>query len=185
MGAIYKNFSSSQNSTEAERLYNMTFKGSIEMIKRMDTIKKAQITGEIQPILEELYAQADTYGNDDIEPSERINTELFMVIMGKIKKWETLLYWLFEMDILMCETSLDKLIAEAEERLREHDDKDFKRIRIKECEDGKKHRVEVSAYEDLSTLYAEKQANQSHMNEIVNMANELTNKYFKMNKGMY
>lgn len=185
MGAIYKNFISSQNITEAERLYNMTFKGSIEAIKGMDTIKKAQIAGEIQPILEELYAQANTYGNTDIEPAERINAETFMAVMGKIKKWETLLYWLFEIDILLCETTLDKLISEAEERLREHGGKDFKRIRIKECADGKKHRVEVSAYEDLATLYAEKQANQTHMDEIVDMANELTNKYFKMNKGVY
>jgi hypothetical protein len=182
MGAIYKNFSTNSGS-ELDRLFHMQFKDCAAAIGKMDTIKKAEVAAQIQPILDSLYAQADRYGNPDYPKDEQISPDIFIYIMGKIKRWETILYWLYEIDIMMEETKLDEMIREAERRLEEHDYNDFDRIRYKEVinEEGKvvKQRTVVKASEDLAALYAERNARGNHTDEIIDMAKSLARRFFK------
>lgn len=150
MGAIYKNFSINTG-TEVERLFNMSFKDCAMYISKMDTIMKAEIAAQIKTILDSLYLQTDRYGNPDYSKDEQIGPDIFVFIMSKIKHWETILYWLFEIDILMEETKIDQLIREAEERLNKNNNsKDLTRIRVKEIEDPEtgilqKKRITVNA----------------------------------------
>jgi hypothetical protein len=80
-------------------------------------MRKAEMAAEIQPILDQLYATADRYGNPDYPLEDQIGPELFMNIMTKIKRWETIIYWLFEIDIMMGETELDKQVKAAEAKM--------------------------------------------------------------------
>lgn len=183
MPAIYKNFATN-NGAEIERIFSMQFKDCAQYIAKMDTLKKADIAAQIQPVLDSLYAQTDRYGNPDYPLEDQIGPDIFIYIMGKIKRWETILYWLYEIDIMMEETKLDQLIREAESRLEENNyNLDMTRIRVKEVENpdtGKiqKKRVVVNAMEDLSTLYRERAARGNHTEEIMDLAKSLTSKYF-------
>lgn len=116
MSAIYKNFNTN-NGTEVERIFNMQFKDCAMYIGKMDTMRKAQVAAEIRPIIDSLYMQADRYGNSDYPLEDQIGPDMFIHIMSKIKRWETVLYWLYEIDILMGETELDRMVATAEKKL--------------------------------------------------------------------
>lgn len=175
MGAIYKNFDI-KGETEVERLLGMSFKGSIEMIHKMDTFKKADMAAQIRPMIDELYLQCDRYGNSELPRDEQINVEMFMYLMGKIKRYETILYWLYEIDILIGDTELDRMIKEAEDRIANSDDE--LRYRLRMGEDGKRHRVVVNVEEDLKDLYKQKEEQAPKTNEILDMAAALTAKYF-------
>jgi len=182
MGAIYKNYTTTSGD-ELDRLFNKSFKDCAEFISQMDTLKKAEVAANIQPILLSLYDMVDKYGNPDYPRDEQIGPDVFIFIMSKIKRWETILYWLYEIDIMMEETSLDTLIHEAEERIAATTDPDATRIRVKDVqlEIGLtvKKRVTVSVREDLNTLLAERASRGNHTEEIMSMAKSLANKYFK------
>jgi hypothetical protein len=156
----------------------------------MDTIKKAEVAAEIKPILEGIYLQVDTYGNSNFERDEQIGPDLFIMLMGKIKRWETILYWLYEIDILMGETELDRMIADAEKRYEENNyDDNATRIRYKDIEDEtgkmKKTRVKVNIKDELHELKCKELERGIHTEEIMAQADALalakamTNKYFK------
>lgn len=181
-GAIYKSFVTTDS--ELDRLFALPFKECAKKISTMDTMKKADTAAQIQPILDNLYAQVDRYGNPNYSRDEQIGPEMFIHLMSKIKRWETLLYWLYEIDIMMEETELDKLIEEAHKRYEAVDyDDNATRIRYKpiETEDGKikKQRTVVNVREDLTTLIREREARGNHTEEIMNQAKQLANKYFK------
>lgn len=174
--AIYKNFAT-QGKSELDRVMAMSFKFCIETIHKMDTYKKADMAAQIQPILDGLYIQTDRYGNKNFDREDQIGPDIFIYIMGKIKRYENVLYWLYEIDILMGETDIDKLIEEAEERIAATGCET--RIRIKKDEKGKGHRVVVRADEDLATLKADKAAMSCNMETILDQAKVLAAKYFQ------
>jgi hypothetical protein len=174
--AIYKNFSTQAN-TELDRLMGFSFKKCIETIHDMDTFKKADIAAQIQPTLDSLYIQTERYGNPDYDLEDQIGPDIFLYIMSKIKRYENVLYWLYEIDILMGETDIDRLIAEAEERIAATGCDT--RIRMKKGEDGKRHKVVVNAKEDLATLRADKASMQCNTDDILAQAKLMAAKYFK------
>lgn len=182
MPAIYKNYVLNEQD-EIDRLFHMQFKDCAITISKMDSMKKAVIASKIQPKLDCLYATTERYGNPDYPKDEQIGPAEFTYIMGMIKRWETIIYWLYEIDILMEETKLDELIREAEQRLEKNNwNPELKRIRVKPVViDGKKckERVTVNAREDLATLYAERHARGNHTEDIMDLAKQLSNKYFK------
>lgn len=180
MGAIYKNFQT-KASTKSETVYNMSFKNCIEYIRKMDTMTKAEVSAEINVTLKELYLQADRYGNEDLEACDRIDTAMFVHIMGVIKKWETLLYWLFEIDILMGEDEISRKLQAAEERMNEVDwDTESYSVRFVKGEDGKNHKALVNDNNYYMDLVAQKydKSNQAHTDDIISMAEDLCKKYF-------
>lgn len=117
--AIYKNFGQLNKGSEAERLYNLSFDACIEEIHRMDTHVKAEIAFEVKGILTELYGNANRYGNPNLSGDEQIPYAVFMNIMGKIKRYEIVLGWLYEIDKAMDIMILNEKIAEAQEKLDE------------------------------------------------------------------
>lgn len=190
MSAIYKNFQTSTGS-ELERLFAMGFKDCAQYISKMDTMKKADVAAQIQPVLESLYAQTDRYGNPDYPLEDQIGPDIFIYVMGKIKRWETILYWLYEIDILMNESELDRMIQAAERKLEANDYEDFlvgkvieaprKRPDPKKSEMVKKT-VYVSGKEQLYDMYAEREARGNHTEEIMDAAKDLAAKYFASGK---
>ncbi|MEG1636099.1 MAG: hypothetical protein RR324_01170 [Cellulosilyticaceae bacterium] len=182
MGAIYKNFPTSKDS-EIEALFSKPFKDCAKYIASMDTMKKADMAAQIQPVLDHLYFEVNKYGNKNYDRDEQISPDAYIYIMGKIKRWETIIYWLYEIDIMMEETNLDKLIHEAENRLAANgNDSKLSRIRVRDVYNEElgitqKQRVTVNAKEDLNTLYMERMARGNHTEEIMEMAKNLSIKY--------
>lgn len=117
--AIYKNFGQLNKNSEADRLYNLSFDACIEEIHRMDTHVKAEIAHEVKCILAELYNNANRYGNSDLSRDEQIPYGVFMNVMGKIKRYEIILGWLYEIDKAMDLVILNEKIAEAQAQLDE------------------------------------------------------------------
>lgn len=99
----------------AEELYKLQFKECADVIKRMDMYTKARISAEINKTLEYQYEAVSVYGQPGIPLAEQMSPKTFELFMSKIKHYETILYWLYEIDIMMNESELDDLIKEAEE----------------------------------------------------------------------
>ena len=184
MGAIYKTITNEHD--PLERLFTLSFKECAKKISQMDTIEKAEIAAQVQPKLDALYLQADKYGNPDYPREEQIGPEIFMHIMSQIKRWETIIYWLYEIDILMGETELDRLIQEAEHRLDNElaqqqiaAGKEVTRFKFIADSDGVKHRTKINVQEELKELQTQKINRGIHTDEIMSQAAALTKKYFK------
>ena len=176
MPAIYKNFQT-KASTKSERIYAMSFQNCIEYIRKMDTMEKAEVAAEINVTLGELYAQVDTYGNDDYPAEDRIDTAMFVHIMGVIKKWETMLYWLYEIDILMGEDEIARKLETARQRMEEVNwDLESCSVRLIPGEDGKKHKQLVNDAKYYMEL--QMQQKEAHTDEIMSMAQDLCKKFF-------
>jgi len=183
MKAIYKNFATNSEN-ELERLYALSFKNCALTISKMDTFKKAETASKVQTILDNLYQQASRYGDSDLPREEQIGPDIFQYIMQRIKHWEQIMYWLYEIDILMEETNLDASIREAEKRWSESGcDIEAERIRVKEVVDDsgvkQKKRVKVNVKDDLQELLSAKSDRGQHTQEIMDLAKELTAKFNK------
>ena len=181
MSAIYKNFVT-QPENELDRLFAMTFKDCAFHISKMDTFKKAEMASKVQIILDSLYQQASKYGDSNLPREEQIGPDIFQYVMQRIKHWEQIMYWLYEIDILMEETKLDASIREAEKRWFEFDyDIEAERIRVKEIVDNsgikQKKRVKVSIKDDLQELLDTRSDRGQHTQEIMDLAKELTAKF--------
>lgn len=149
---------------DAEKLYKMKFQHTARIISKMDTMQKAKIAAEIQPTLDSLYEMANRYGNPDYEADERIGPAQFQSVMGKIKHWETLLYWLYEIDIMIEEAEIEKLVREAKEEL----------AKVKHSKTPLKAKME----ENYEMQLQRKREVQAHTDEIMELASSLTAKYF-------
>ena len=117
--SIYKNFGQLNKESRAERLYNLAFDACMLEIHRMDTHVKAEIAFEVKDILKELYASANRYGNPELSREEQLSYSAFMNVMSKIKRYEIVLGWLYEIDKAMDLAALDEKIKEAQEKLDE------------------------------------------------------------------
>ena len=188
MAAIYKNYILNKNS-EIETLFHQSFTECAKSITSMDTLKKADIAAQIEPILTNLYETANKFGNPNFSRDEQISPDVFNLVMGKIKRWETILYWLYEIDILMQETDLDQIIAAEEKRLAEHDGfgpcvtpRQIMRPRKKPDPTKSelvKDTIFISTQDNLNELYAQRNARGCNTDAIMAMAAELTIKYHK------
>jgi len=98
----------------ARSLYDMKFQDAAKVITRMDTMMKAYMSTEAQGHLDCLYEYANRFGNDDYEACDQPSISQFRGIMGKIKHWETIMYWLLEIDVLFESVDLQRMAEEAE-----------------------------------------------------------------------
>lgn len=182
MPAIYKNFTLDKCS-ESEKLYGKSFVDCAREISTLDTFKKAELAAEVQEKLSTLYENANTYDNKDYAMEDRVNASEYMNIMSRIKRWELILYWLFEIDILMQETPLDQIIKDAEHKLEEVNyNPHAVRVRIKpvvDMETGitRRQKVEVNIKDEYESLLAERDARGYHTDEIIAQAKLLAQKY--------
>lgn len=161
----YKSNAEIAEQYDAERLYRMKFQDTAYVIAKMDTLKKAEVSSDIQYILTSLYEAANRYGNPNIEKEAQPTAEQFRGIMGKIKHWETLLYWLFEIDIMMTESTIQDLIRVAEQEY----------AKTLQSDDAS---LQEKAAMKLEKLEASKEIYTAHTAEIMGIASELTKKYF-------
>jgi len=106
-------------SFDAHALYKLKFSDAAQKIREMDTHQKAAIVFEINLITKSLYNIANRYGNDQYKRDEQITSKQFEEIIRKIKHWETLLYWLFEIDVLMEKHTPDHLAELANEQIQQ------------------------------------------------------------------
>lgn len=149
----------------AEMLYKMRFQDTAFVIAKMDTMKKAEIAGEIQPILESLYMKVNAYGNDDVPYEDQPSAAQFMACMTKIKHWETILYWLYEIDIMMGETKVQRLAEKAAQLLAAYERGEIS------IDEMKRHK--------LKEMWQEGAMKQCHTDEIVQQAASLARKYYR------
>ena len=180
MSAIYKNYTK-ESGKEVDRLFQLPFKECAIYIGNMDTMKKAEVAAEIQPILDSLYATADRYGNKDYPIEDQIGPDMFVHIMGRIKRWETIIYWLFEMDILMGETELDKQVRAAEKKMEEIDwNQHLTKVKILPNVEGivgksgkvtKTIKVETTYAKEYRDLVDKREARGVHTDAIIEEAN--------------
>lgn len=188
MSAIYKNFQTDANN-EVERIFAMPFKDCALYISKMDTMKKADIAAQIQPILTGLYLQADRYGNPNYGRDEQIGPDIFNHIMGRIKRWETVLYWLYEIDILMEETELDEQVRAAEKKMEALEwDQEAIHKRVVPNVEGlvspksgkvtKNITIQVTYSDEYTELVKQRERRGNHTNDIMSMASSLASKYF-------
>jgi len=104
-------------SYSARSLYEMKFQDAAKVIARMDTMMKAYVSTQAQEYIDCLYAHANRFGNEDYEACDQPTIAQFRGIMGKIKHWETIMYWLLEVDVMMEAEELAKLAMEAENEI--------------------------------------------------------------------
>lgn len=164
--SIFKNFGQLNKASEAERLYNLSFDACMAEIHAMDTHVKAEIAFEVKDILQTLYTTANRYGNPDLSRDEQISYAVFMNVMSKIKRYEIVLGWLYEIDKAMDLAALDDKIKEAEEKLDEA---------IRQQDKGAFTRTSKT----LLQLKETKQNGGTPL-EIVNRAQELMNRYWNV-----
>ena len=183
---IYKDFPL-ENETEARRLYRLGFKDCANTISLKDTEEKAQIASEIQTILDSLYTYVQKYGTEGCFAKDKMEPATFAFVLKKIERWETVLYWIYEVDMLMGETEIDRLIRKAERLFQAGGaDAALVRFKIEEVvvrEEGgglkiKKQRVPVNIAEELQELRATKESKGRHTEDIVAMAANLTKKFY-------
>ena len=103
----------------ARSLYEMKFHDAARVITRMDSMRKAVISSDVQQYLNSLYENANRFGNENFPLDEQPSMAQFRGIIGKIKHWETIMYWLYEIDILMEAKDLAELALEAEYEIEE------------------------------------------------------------------
>lgn len=152
------------NGVDAEMLYKMQYADAATVVRKMDTMKKAEVVSEIQPILDSLYAYVHRYGNPDYPAEDQPSVAAFQAGMTKIKHWETLLYWLYEIDIMYDEAMLAEAIEEASQEVA--------------CTT----RPDSAAVSRLDTLNKKKEVTMgegAHTDEIMSFAAQLCGKYFK------
>lgn len=152
------------NTVNAEMLYKLQYGDAADMIRKMDTMKKAEVVAEIQPILDSLYAYVHRYGNPDYPAEDQPSVALFQAGMTKIKHWETLLYWLYEIDVLYDESVLADSIREAQEEVA--------------CS-YKPDSASISRLDTLNKKQAITMGKGAQTEEIMSFASQLCNKYFK------
>ena len=149
----------------AETLYSLQYADAAKLVHRMDTMQKARIAAEIQPILDSLYAYVNRFGNPDYPADDQPSVALFQAGMSKIKHWETILYWLYEIDIMYDEAMLVEAIEAAE----------------KEVAATSTDEPDTAVISRLVTLKKEKEVkigDGAHTDEIMNFAAQLCRKYF-------
>lgn len=164
--SIYKNFGQLNKESRAEELYNMPFDYCMNEIHRMDTHVKADIAFEVKDILKELYAAANRYGNPDLTRDEQLPYSAFLNVMSKIKRYEIVLGWLYEIDKAMDLVELDEKIKIAEEKLNEA------------IEQHDKDAFTISSKSLLQLK--ETRSNGGTPQEIVTRAQELMNRYWNV-----
>ena len=103
----------------ARDIYAMKFPDAAKTIARMDTMRKAYISSEAQSVIDSLYEFANRFGNEDYEACDQPSIAQFRATLGKIKHWEIIMFWLYEIDILMSDHELAKLAAQAEQDLKD------------------------------------------------------------------
>lgn len=150
----------------AETLYKLQYADAANMVRKMDTMQKAEIAAEIHPILDSLYAYVNRFGNPDYPAEDQPSVALFQAGMSKIKHWETILYWLYEIDIMYDEAMLLEAIQEAEAE-----------VAVSKVMD-----TDSAAISRLDTLKKKKEVQigeGAHTDEIMSFAAQLCGKYFK------
>lgn len=154
------------STVDAETLYKLQYADAANMVRKMDTMQKAKIAAEIQPILDSLYAYVNRFGNPDYPAEDQPSVALFQAGMTKIKHWETILYWLYEIDIMYDEAMLLEAIQEAEAE-----------VAVSKVMDS-----DSAAISHLDTLKKKKEVQigeGAHTDEIMSFAAQLCGKYFK------
>lgn len=159
---------------DARALYAMKFQDTAHVITRMDTMQKALISSEVQVHLDCLYEQANRFGNPDFGLDEQPSAAQFRGIMGKIKHWETILYWLFEIDVMMEAEDLQRLAVEAEKEI-EHYQYALDMKGVNEQYKALSHKMIAK-----NTKIIDKANNTiPRTQEIIDMAASLATKYFR------
>lgn len=148
----------------ARALYEMKFQDAAKVIARMDTFQKAYISTQAQDVIDCLYEYANRFGNDDYEACDQPSISQFRGIMGKIKHWETIMYWLLEVDVMMEADELAKLAVEAENE-------------IMAALEQSRH-VTEKEWDRTDKLIAKAKACAPRTQEIMNQAAELTAMFF-------
>lgn len=154
------------STVNAETLYKLQYADAANLVRRMDTMQKAVIAAEVQPILDSLYVYVNRFGNPDYPAEDQPSVALFQAGMSKIKHWETILYWLYEIDIMYDEAMLEEAIREAE----------------KEAAASVFVESDSAAISHLDTLKKKKEVmigDGAHTDEIMSFAAQLCGKYFK------
>lgn len=164
--SIYKNFGQLNKESKAEELYNLAFDSCMKEIHRMDTHIKADVAFEVKDILHALYASANRYGNPELSRDEQLSYSAFMNVMSKIKRYEIILGWLYEIDKAMDLAMLDDKIKEAEAKLDEAIEQQDKNAFTRTSK-------------TLLKLKEEK-SNGGTPQEIVSRAQELMNRYWNV-----
>lgn len=173
---MFKNYMLNKED-ELERLYHSGFEQCIREIHKMDTIKKSEIAARIEQILLYLNEEANRYGTDgkmarvydeSLEDYRFVrvgamSSKEFENILNKIKRYETLLYWLYEIDIAYDQSMLEDKIREAREEIG----------KMGEDETSEMARQERR----MAKLEAERSSLNSNSEEIIDMAKMLTMKY--------
>ncbi len=98
----------------AEQLFEMSFSQAASVITQLTTQQKVIISSEINSRLDFLYNFVQRYGEKGVSRDEEVREVHFIGAVGRIKRWETLLYWLFEMDLQVNASIIAQMIADAE-----------------------------------------------------------------------
>lgn len=151
----------------AKSLYEMKFQDAAKVIAKMDTMQKAYVASQAQEYLDCLYANANRFGNPDYPIEEQPSIAQFRGIMGKIKHWETIMFWLLEIDIMMQADDLALLAYEAEQEI--------EKLKQYEAYAPEKVAKEVAKREKVINKAMNTQA---HTIEIMNQAAQLTAMFF-------
>lgn len=149
---------------DAPALYALKFQDAAKVITRMDTMQKALVSSQAQEYIDSLYSHANRFGNVDYPLDEQPSAAQFRGIMGKIKHWETIMYWLLEIDVMMEAAELERLAEEAERELDEylHD------IRM----------ISAKGVKQRSDIIKKAENTKANTDEIMSLAAELAGKYF-------
>jgi len=161
------------DSYTAKSLYEMKFPVAAKVIAQMDTMQKAFISCQAQEHIDCLYEQANRFGNEDYEASEQPTMSQFRGIMGKIKHWEIIIYWLLEIDIMMEAQNLAELAVQAEAE-----------IIAAMTGDGQIWMAQ-NELKKREKLIEQSKACTPHTTEIMNRAADLTAMFFATPKGVY
>jgi hypothetical protein len=151
------------SSYDANRLYRMRFQDTAFIIAKMDTMQKANVAAQIQPVLDSLYATANKWGNEEVEPEDQPTAAQYMGIMGKIKHWETILYWLYEIDIMLENADLKTLALQAELDLEHY------KLGIKGMTESARDKAQATIQKAQDRV--------AHTSEILDLTLNLTRKY--------
>lgn len=153
--------------SKAEQLVNMSFDTSKILIHKMDIHEKAKVAKEIDEITLHLYEAANDYGQFDRVPGvpfpiPRMSTENYMAIMGKIKRYESLLNDLYEVNEMLEQEHILEKLRKAEDEL----------VNCSYNEDRKYWLAKIDSYR------LDFEASACHTDAILDFAAALTGKFF-------